>query len=113
MTKTVSYDKENDILFIHRGFSPDEKFKGNIDADVLILDVSTKGRIRGIEIINASKFFKEFDIDKDILENLVDAKFNAVIKPNAIIVSIIFTAKDIERELSAKIAVPLAAPVAV
>ncbi|MBW2972802.1 DUF2283 domain-containing protein [Candidatus Woesearchaeota archaeon] len=105
--KHLSYDKEQDILAIHKGFTKDEKFKGNIDAGQLILDVSTKGRIRGIEILDATGFFKDFKINKDILENLIDAKFNAKINPNGIILGINFLAK--EKEIPAKVAVPLPA----
>ena len=85
MTKIVSYDKENDILAVNKVFSHDEKFKGNIDVGDLILDVSTKGKIRGIEILNATDFFKEFKIGKDILENVLDVQFNTTIKPNSLI----------------------------
>lgn len=109
MVKVLSYDKENDILFIHKGFTADEKFKGNIDIGELILDVSTKGRIRGIEIMNASRFLKEFKIEKSMLEELVDAKFNVTIKPNSIVIGILFVSKNKE-ELPAKIAVPLTSP---
>lgn len=110
MDKLVFYDKENDILSIHKGFSRDEKFKGNIDVGELILDVSSKGRIRGIEIINARKFLEEFDVNKKILENLIDANFNALMKPNSIIVTIGLKAKNIKHEIPAKIAVPLEVP---
>jgi len=110
MTKIISYDKEHDILAIHKGFSSDEKFKGNIDAGELVLDVSTKGRIRGIEIINAIEFFKDFDIGKKILENIEDAHFNASVKPNRIMLVILIRAKNIKKEIPAKIAVPLEAP---
>ena|SRR3989344_2846472 len=110
INKLVFYDRENDILSIHGGFSNDEKFKGNIDVGELILDVSTKGRIRGIEIMNATNFFKEFEIGKDALENINDVKFNASIKPNSIIIGIIIKSKNIQNEISAKIAVPLEIP---
>lgn len=110
MGKKISYDKDHDILSVHKGFSDDEKFKGNIDVGELILDVSTKGRIRGIEIINATKFFKEFDIGKKILGNMTDAQFNASIKPNSIILGITIKAKNIKHEIPAKIAVPLEVP---
>ena len=103
--KHLSYDKKQDILAIHKGFTQDEKFKGNIDAGQLILDISTKGKIRGIEILDATEFFKDFKINKDILENLIDAKFNAKINPNGIILGITFLAK--EQEIPAKVAVPL------
>ncbi|MBD3355296.1 DUF2283 domain-containing protein [Candidatus Woesearchaeota archaeon] len=111
MAKIVSYDEENDILSIHKGFSRDEKFKGNIDVGELILDVSTKGRIKGIEIINATKFFKDFDIRKKMLENIVSAQFTASLKPNRIMLGIIIKAKNVKKEIPAKIAVPLETPV--
>lgn len=110
MTKVFFYDKENDILSIHNGFSNNEKFKGNIDLGELILDMSTRGRIRGIEVINATRFFKEFNIEKKIIENLEDAAFNAYIGPSSIIIGIVFKAKNMEKEIPAKIAVPLETP---
>ena len=108
MNKTISYDEDNDILSIHKGFSADEKFKGNVDVGELILDVSTQGRIRGIEVINATEFLKEFKIDKTILENISDANFSASIKPNRIVIGIVIKSKNIE--IPAMIAVPLAVP---
>ncbi len=105
MSKIISYDKENDILMIHKGFSAEEKFKSNIDAGDLVMDVSTKGRVRGVEVMNASRFFKEFEIKKDMLENISDANFNTSLKPQGIIISM--TIRSEKEELPAKIAVPL------
>lgn len=110
MTKLVFYDEQNDILSIHNGFTKDEKFKGNIDVGELVLDVSSRGRIRGIEIMNATKFLKEFDLRKEILKDIVDANFNASIRPNSIILTISIKAKNIENEIPAKIAVPMETP---
>ncbi len=106
--KIVSYDKNNDILVIHKGFASDETFKGNIDIGDLIIDVSTRGRIRGLEIMNASSFIQEFTVKKEILPQLEDADFNADLKPNSIILTIILKSK--ECEVPAKVAVPLEAP---
>ncbi len=110
MAKRISYDKENDILAVHKGFSSDERFKSNIDAGDLVLDVSTKGRVRGIEVMNASRFFREFGIGRDALESIEQAGFNAVVRPDSIIVSIVIKARDSD-EMPAKIAVPLQAAV--
>jgi len=111
MANIISYDEENDILSIHKGFSSDEKFKGNIDVGELILDVSTKGRIRGFEVMNATKFFREFSIEKKTLKSLTDANFSASVKPTIIILGIVLKAKNISHELLAKVAVPLEVPV--
>lgn len=111
MAKQIYYDGKNDILSVHKGFSSDEKFKGNIDAGKLILDVSTRGRIKGIEVMDATKFFREFKIGRKILENITDADFTASIKPSSIILGIVLKAKHIKDKIPAKIAVPLEVPV--
>jgi|SRR3989344_2368770 len=105
--KLVFYDKENDILSIHKGYSSDERFKGNIDTGQLILDVSTNGRIRGIEIMDASNFFEVFSVSKDVLKNLEDATFNAHTEPIGIVLSVLLKTKTSEEKIPAKIAVSL------
>lgn len=109
MGKIVYYDKRNDIFSVHKGFSSDEKFRGNISIDDLILDVSTAGRIRGIEIMNATRFFKEFEIGSKELGDVIDAKLNASVRPTGIIIGLRFRIKNKKQELPAKIAVPLRA----
>ncbi len=97
MAKTFHYDKENDILAIHKGFLANEKFKGNIEAGDLILDVSTTGRVRGIEIMETTKFFKQMDVGKKLLENLTDADFKASSKPSGIVIGIALKSKNLKR----------------
>ena len=106
MKKVVSYDKENDILSIHKGFSEDEQFKGNLDLGDIILDVSTKQRIRGIELFNASAILKEFDINEHLLARIIDTDFTAIIKPQSIILGMTFKTNNAVT-IPAKIAVPL------
>lgn len=106
MSKTIDYDPKYDTLFIHKGFEHDEKFKGNIEAGNLILDMSTKGRVRGIEILNATEFLKEFDVKKNALKELSDADFEAITKHDSIMISLIIKAK--QTETTAKIAVAMA-----
>jgi len=111
MSKYVFYDRNNDIIAVHNGFSADEKFKGNIDAGELVLDVSTKGRIRGIEIMNAADFFSSLNVSRDILENFSDIDFNASMNQNRIILELVFKANN--RKIPAKIAVPLENPIVI
>ncbi len=113
MTETFYYDKENDILAIHKGFSDDEKFKGNIDIGNLVLDVSTRGRIRGIEIINLTRFIKTFagiTIDKNLLNKINSANFTATMNPNGVMLGIILKPQNKEEEIRTNIAVPLEVP---
>ena len=107
MKKIISYDKENDILSIHKGFTSDEQFKGNIDLGDIILDVSTKKRVKGIEIMHATNVLQEFHIDQHSLTSLSNADFSATIKPQSIIISIILKVKDGLQDIPVKIAVPL------
>lgn len=102
MVEYFNYEKENDILAMHKGFYTDERFKGNVDIGDLILDVSSKGRIVGIEILNASKFLKEFNLK---LNDIKTADFKTAIKHNNILISLIL--KFDERIEPIKIAVPL------
>lgn len=104
--KTIDYNKKYDILTIHNGFEKDERFESNIDIGDLVLDVSTTGKIRGIEILNASDFLQEWGVTKSLLKELADAKFTAIRKHNAIIISLTILASD-AREIPAKIAVPV------
>lgn len=105
MKSKFRYDKGNDILAIHKGFSSDEKFEGNADLGQVVLDISNKGSIRGIEIMDASDFLKEFNVGKDALETMTEAEFDAEIKPNVIMLSI--TVKVDRHVRLAKIAVPI------
>ncbi|HLD83889.1 MAG TPA: DUF2283 domain-containing protein [archaeon] len=109
MKKRTDYDKENDTLFLHKGFEDGEKFKANIDLGELILDVSTKERVVGIQIFSASYFFKEFDIEKSILENISDATFKVRMTPHGVIIGFVIKATTIKNEIPAKIVVPLTA----
>lgn len=96
-----NYDKENDILSVHKGFDSDEKFDGNIDAGDVILDISSTGRVIGIEILNASSFFKEYNIALQVLSG-VDFEASS---PGNIINMVLRTR---EKQVPAKIAVPIA-----
>ena len=103
--KLLFYDKENDILSIHHGFLSNEKFKGNIDAGQVILDISTKDKVCGIEIINASDFFEIYNLNQNDLSNLKDALFSVHKEPVGLIIEILFNFKL--KEVPVKIVLPL------
>ncbi len=109
MNKTIFYDRDNDILAVHKGFSKDEKFKGNIDVGDLILDMSTKERVKGLEIINASTYLEPFSISKKKLEAVEDIDFSASIKPDSITLAITIKTSNPKEEKPVRIAIPLSA----
>jgi len=103
MDKYVSYNDQSDIFCVHKGFLSDEKFKGNMMVGDLVLDMSTKMRVRGIEILNASQFL---NINDKLLNNLADANFDANIGKSSITISLILKTKD-NIQIPTKIAVPI------
>lgn len=68
----ISYDANNVILVVHKGFEKEESFLSNEIIGDLVLDISTKKKIVGIELFNASVFLKEFGVEKSLLETLED-----------------------------------------
>lgn len=74
----VFYDKKNDILAIHKGFAKDERFQENRVAGDLVLDITTHGRIAGIELFNASRYgaiaASDFTVDKTHVHIIAKAK---------------------------------------
>lgn len=69
---TFMYNKTEDILVVgkHKKY---RKVKASIDIGEVILDVSTRGSIIGIEILNASK---NIGIPKESLLGIKDVSFN-------------------------------------
>ena len=102
----IRYDSKEDILLVHEGYKPDETFKGNIDLGEIVLDLSTKGRVVGIEIMNAKKFFNELGFSGENLKKITKATIKATITKGSLIVFL--TVKAGEVETKAQIAATLA-----
>jgi len=64
----LDYDMRNDSLYI---YTKERKYKGSLDLEDIIIDISEDGEIIGIEILDASKKFK---IPKYGLKNIVSFK---------------------------------------
>lgn len=111
MNPKFYYDDKNDILVIGKELSANEKFKGNIDVGDLILDISTTGRIFGIEILNASSILGTLGVKAELLKNISDADFKAQSKPSAIAITLLLKARNTREATAAMIAVPVHKPV--
>ena len=81
-----SYDVVNDLFYAYRE-------KSNVHSNILIgdfhLEVSLKGEITGIEILNASDVLSEYGIPKSILENIDGVDLKVVTSNKLLIVFII------------------------
>jgi uncharacterized protein YuzE len=82
------YDYENDGLFI---YDPKCKSKASVDIDDMIIDYNNKKEVAAIELLNASKFFKDLgitdmDITKDVLNDIVECRIDIIPKNNFFII---------------------------
>lgn len=103
--KTLDYDKDNDILFVHLGFLPDEEFKTNFIAGNVVLDLSDKDRVCGIEIMDALDFLADSNVTTDILCSLEDAELAVDTAGEEINVNLVLKSK--KGNATAKISLPL------
>ncbi len=91
----VSYDYENDILYLFTG----EKVKDSLQIDNFVIDFSHKDKIVGIEIFEASKVLSgisEFRITKKMLkEYLKEARLKIYVGKELVVIGIglLFEAK--------------------
>jgi len=108
MSKIISYDEVEDTLFIHEGFDSDEKFKGNIDLGKVVFDLSTKGHVRGVEIMDASLFFKSVGLDPEQLKTIEGASIKSSRSHESIIIFLSIKTAKIEARIP--IPVSLAMP---
>ncbi len=73
----VDYDLEEDILYIATG----EKVQDSLEFDQFVIDFSQDDRIVGLEIMDASKYLKNFleaDIDRKALSEVKTAEFSVI-----------------------------------
>lgn len=105
MEKIVSYDEQNDLLMIHNGYKRSEKFDGCIDLGSIVLDVSNKGQIRGIEFIGATDILSDYKITKKDLMNMKEASFSAIGSKQGIILKVKFILA--KREIPTVISMPI------
>ena len=105
MEKIISYDEQNDLLMVHNGYNANEKFDGCIDMGSIVLDVSSKGRIKGIEFLGATNILSDYKITKKNLMNLKDVSFSAVGTKQGVVLKIKFVLD--KKEVPTLISMPL------
>ncbi|MDP6548092.1 MAG: DUF2283 domain-containing protein [Candidatus Woesearchaeota archaeon] len=94
----LDYDKENDILFIHR---KDIKTKGSVEVlgGDIIIDFSKDKQVVGIEIMNASELLKPYNITKSMLLGALAGNIKVVQQRNLLFLTIVLKMpKNVEKE---------------
>ena len=77
----ISYNEEDDVISIYK----EGKVKGNIMIGGFVFDISYKGEIIGIEVLNATKNLEMFGITKDMLKNVKTARLIIKRQPEGVI----------------------------
>ena len=101
------YDYDNDSLFI---YNPNSKSKSSVEIDNLILDYNSNKEISGVELLNASQFFKEISIEgqplsKEMLAEVRDCQLEITPKNNFVVLKFLLMFKA-NKILTAPIMVP-------
>jgi len=91
--KGYEYAKDLDILYIHNN-SENEKVAGNLVIGNMVLDVGKNGKVLGVEIDCASKFFK---FPAEQFKNLKTAKIEVIKFSNMITLGIVLATNLKER----------------
>jgi len=97
------YDPENDSLFVYRK----AKIKGSVDIGYFVIDISTEGKVIGVEILNVSEFLKNLGINdpKEFMNSIKNAGFRAVYQPDSIVVYFMIYSKV--KQVTSSVAVPI------
>jgi uncharacterized protein YuzE len=96
------YDEDSDILNIHRNR---KKVAGSAELGDFTIDFDRDGTVVGVEILNASGFFRRIAISKDQLAGLQTAAFSITSKGTLTLIWVRIAAGDVEQT------VPIPAPV--
>jgi len=102
-TTHLNYDERNDMLYIYK----DGYAKGNLVVGNIILDVTSKGNVIGIEIHNVTQMFENFT--KDILRSASHAQLTVLKKRDTLTISFSIAAPQQPRQ-EAAVVIPTLTP---
>lgn len=73
--KLLPYREDVDVFFVSKGYRKGERFLTNEVFGDVVLDVSDRSEVRGVEILCASAFFNRVGIGQDFLRRVRSAEF--------------------------------------
>ena len=90
-----NYDNLNDLLYVY-------KENSSVYANVVIgdfhVEFSKEWQVVGIEILNASDLLGEYDVSKDMLENIKKIEIKIVNRDNSLLIFLMIASlADVER----------------
>lgn len=100
------YDERVDSLYISRKKSGEE-VAGSVEIANISIDITSEGRIVGIEINEISEFLKDLNVDTNILKGIESAGFSVLPKRNGVLYFLIEMKNP---EIYRKIPLPVITP---
>lgn len=93
MLTKFDYDSDNDNLYL---YDPKSKSKASIEMDDMIIDFNSKNEVSGIELLEASEFFKglSFKVSKESLEQITSCNIDIIPKGNFFMIKFIISLKE-------------------
>jgi len=101
------YDSEQDSLFI---YNPKFKSKASVEIEDIIIDFNSNKEISAIELLDASEFLSNLDLDenidiKELLRTIKECKLDIITKDNFFVIKFVLISKS-----NKKITTPLLIP---
>ena len=103
----VSYDEENDVLWVHSG----EKVKDSLEVDNFVIDFSHENKVVGVEILDASDIISKLSqnkISKEVLSEIKEANISFIQSKELffIVVGLLAMIGDVHREIPIQVPAP-------
>lgn len=99
---SVSYDEEEDILSLLNT----ENVNESLQIGDIVIDLDTQFRIVGIEIFNATKFFKSANVSKEFLSDIKKARLRVHYGNNWASMIIILHSGTTEQPIEKEVMIP-------
>ena len=78
-----NYDKINDLLY---AYVEDSNVYANVVIGDFHIEFNKEGNVIGVEIMKASDFLNEYNVTKDLLENIKKIDLKIVIRDNSLLI---------------------------
>jgi hypothetical protein len=101
------YDLENNSLFM---YDPKSKTKASVEIEDMVIDYNSKMQISGVELLNATQFFKDLSfektkITKKLLKEIIDCKVEIISKSNYYILKLVLSFES-NKQIAAPLLIP-------
>ena len=89
-----NYDKENDLFYTYK---EDSQVYSNVMIGDFHIEFNKNGEVIGVEVLNASDVFYEYQIPTAFLENIKEINIKIVIRNNLMLICLIINSMNQEK----------------